>query len=66
MTDGTPFGGVEATEYPVIEGGVYNATLTRFSGLLQGIKDQPASVEGPPPRAWKLPAGSPVSPTLLT
>ena len=33
------FTGVKATEFPVIEGGVYNATLTSFSDVKQGINN---------------------------
>jgi hypothetical protein len=40
MTDGKPFGGVKATEYEVIEGGVYDATLTSFSDVKQGISGE--------------------------
>lgn len=33
------FTGVKATEFPVIDGGIYNATLTSFSDVKQGINN---------------------------
>jgi hypothetical protein len=33
------FTGVKASEFPVIDGGIYNATLTSFSDVKQGINN---------------------------
>jgi hypothetical protein len=33
------FTGVKANEFPVIDGGIYNATLTSFSDVKQGINN---------------------------
>jgi hypothetical protein len=40
MIEETPFGGVKAQERQVIEPGVYDATLTSFSGIKQGINGE--------------------------
>ncbi len=40
MTDGKTFTGVQAEDRPVIEAGVYDATLTSFSDVKQGINGE--------------------------
>jgi hypothetical protein len=40
MNDETPFGGVKGQENEVIEPGVYDATLTSFSGVKQGMNGE--------------------------